>query len=358
MIKTLSKIKFYTISIRRNILSIILVLFTISLVVFSNSNLSAAKTGLALWANNVVPSLFPFFIATELLSHTNIINVIGRYFNKFMKPIFNVPGEGAFPFIMGIISGYPTGAKIVVDLRERGICSKVEAERLLAFTNNSGPLFILGTVGISLFGNTTIGLLFLITHILSCFTVGFLFRFWKSRKSNKKTISFNSTNIKQIQKITFSNLGEIIAISIKNSISTIFLIGGFVVLFSVIISILNKSYIIDILSKAISPFLNFIGINSSFSNGLISGFIELTNGVKQISSIACKNISMNIILCAFLIGFGGISVLLQVFSITSKTDISILPYFIGKLLQGLIAAFYTYLLISNFIIFNFDFPIQ
>lgn len=137
MVKTLSKIKIYTISIKRNILSIILILFTICLVIFSRSNLEAAKSGLLLWTNNVVPSLFPFFIATELLRYTNIIRLLGRYFNKLMRPIFNVPGEGTFAFIMGIISGYPTGAKIVVDLREKGFCTKPEAERLLAFTNNS-----------------------------------------------------------------------------------------------------------------------------------------------------------------------------------------------------------------------------
>ena len=84
-----------------------------------------------------------------------------------MRPLFCVPGEGAFAFIMGIISGYPTGAKIVIDFRKQGICTKAEAERLLAFTNNSGPLFIVGTIGISLFANTTTGFLLLITHILA-----------------------------------------------------------------------------------------------------------------------------------------------------------------------------------------------
>ena len=63
-----------------------------------------------------------------------------------MRPIFNVPGEGAFPLIMGIISGYPVGAKIVTNFRKNNICTKEEAERLITFTNNSGPLFIIGTV--------------------------------------------------------------------------------------------------------------------------------------------------------------------------------------------------------------------
>ena len=78
----------------------------------------------------------------------------------------------------------------------------------------------------------------------------------------------------------------------------------------------------------------------------MSGIIELTNCVSLITSIATKNISINIVLCAFLLGFGGISVLLQVLSIISKTDLSIKKYIIGKLLQGIIAATYTYILIT------------
>ena len=63
-----------------------------------------------------------------------------------MRPLFGVPGEGAFALIMGTISGYPMGAKIVADLKEKESVNKVEAERLLAFTNNSGPLFVIGAV--------------------------------------------------------------------------------------------------------------------------------------------------------------------------------------------------------------------
>ena len=128
------------------ILPSIFVLFTIGLVVFSSSNLYAAKTGLKLWGNNVVPSLFPFFIATNLLSHTNVINLISQKCNCVMRPLFNVPGESAYAFILGLISGYPVGAKIVTDLRNRNLCTKDEGERMLCFTNNSGPLFIIGTV--------------------------------------------------------------------------------------------------------------------------------------------------------------------------------------------------------------------
>lgn len=163
--------KFIIIKIKSLILPVIICSFILCLILFSKSNLVAAKSGLSLWANSVLPSLLPFFIATELLGYTNVVHILGMFLNKLMRPIFNVPGEGAFALIMGIISGYPVGAKIVANLKEQKLCNDIEAERLLAFTNNSGPLFIVGTVGIGLFYSYSIGLLLLLTHILSCLTV-------------------------------------------------------------------------------------------------------------------------------------------------------------------------------------------
>ena len=348
-----TKPKFIIFSIRKNILPAIFCLFTICLVVFSKNNLAAAKEGLMLWANNVVPSLLPFFIATELLSYTNVVNKLGKLLNPIMRPIFRVPGIGSYALLMGIISGYPTGAKIVVNLKEQGLCTEEEAERMLAFTNNSGPLFILGTVGISLFGNSTIGFLLLFTHILACLSVGILFRFWKG-KNNSSLKSFSTSNSKK-EEVNFSNLGDILGRSILSSIKTVVMIGGFVVLFSVILSILKSSNVITILGNLFTPFLSMLGASDlRFSTSLISGILELTNGLTQISLIPCKEISINIILSAFLLGFGGFSVLLQVNSIIAKSNLSIKSYFVGKLLHGLLAAFYTFLFITYFPIFNFN----
>lgn len=140
------KFHFWAVSIKKIALPSIFIIFTICLVLFSSSNLAASKVGLKLWANNVVPSLLPFFIATNLLAHTNVITYVSKFCNKIMRPLFNVPGEAAYAFILGLISGYPVGGKIASDLRNSGLCSKDEGERMLCFTNNSGPLFILGTV--------------------------------------------------------------------------------------------------------------------------------------------------------------------------------------------------------------------
>lgn len=261
-------------------------------------------------------------------------------------------GIGAYAFIMGIISGYPVGAKIVTEFRKNADCSKAEAERLLAFTNNSGPLFIIGTVGVSMFGNTLIGLLLFITHILSCIIVGFLFRFWKY--NDKEFLSSKNSSLPSKSIVTFSNLGEILATSIMNSVNTVVMIGGFVILFSVILSILNNSGLLDIICKTIYPLFNMLNIDIDFVKPTISGFIELTNGLNTLSYIHTKSFSILITFASFILGFGGISVMLQVLSITSKTDISIRAYIIGKLLQGIIAAILTYLIIHIFPIFNLD----
>lgn len=313
------------------------------------------KIGLTLWANSVVPSLLPFFIATELLCSTNIVQLLGNFFNIFMKPIFNIRGEGSFALIMGIISGYPTGAKIACKFRENNICSKEECERLLSFTNNSGPLFIIGTVGISMFGNATIGLLLFITHILACITVGTIFRFWKYNSiSDLKNFKGASTSKNNYKIVNLFNLGEIIGNSITNSISTILMIGGFVVLFSVIISILKASNLLQLLAIPLHSILNLLNLPNVLAEYLITGFLEITNGINAISNVHLKLISTNIIITAFFLGFGGISVMLQVFSIISQTDLSPKPYIIGKFLHGIISAIYTYIFIYIFPIFNFN----
>ena len=337
------KFRCVTFSIKNKLYIMIFCSFILCLVVFSSSNLVSAKEGLALWANSVVPTLFPFFVATELLNHTNFIPMLGKYLNKFMRPIFKIPGEGAYAFLMGLISGYPVGAKIVCHLREKGLCTKDEGERMLAFTNNSGPLFIVGTVGISLFNNQTIGIILLITHILACITVGILFGFIK--KEDNVIWNKNNKNTRQKDDKT---LGGILGDSIKSAITTILMIGGFVVIFSIIISILNNSHILEVISKIISPVITSVGINSEFIKPVLAGVIELTNGVKLVSEASIANYNLSIVLSAFLLGFGGISILLQVANIVAKTDLSMKKYVFGKLLQGIFASIYVFLIL-NFI---------
>ena len=330
--------RFFVISIRKYFFTILFLFFALSLLLFSNSNFTAAKNGLLLWANSIVPTLLPFFIATELLCKTNFIQILGKLLNRFMKPIFNVPGESTIAIIMGIISGYPVGAKVVCNLYDNKICSKSEAQRLIAFTNNSGPIFILGSVGVSLLRNVELGKTLLISHILSSLIVGFLFRFWKN---DQVDLTFRNYNSETKELIRIANLGEIIGDAIKKSIITILQIGGFVVLFSVIISILSSMQILT----GIANLREFISIPYDISLGFLTGIIEMTNGLQVVANCYSYLPTLSILTCSFLLGFGGLSVCLQVFSIISKSKISIKPYLLGKLLHGVLSVIVTSILI-------------
>ncbi len=330
--------RFIVISIKKYFFTVLFLTFTLSLILFSASNLQAAQNGLKLWANSVLPTLFPFFIATELLCKTNFTQILGKFLNKFMKPVFNVPGESAIAVIMGIISGYPVGAKVVCNLYEHKICSKSEAERLIAFTNNSGPIFILGSVGVALLGNAELGKILLISHIIASLLVGLIFRFWKK---DQLDLTFRNYHSESKELIRVSNLGEILGDAIKKSITTVLSIGGFVVLFSVIISILSS---LEILT-GIAHFLTNFGLPYDITLSILTGMIEMTNGL-QTASMCFATLPVPCILtCSFLLGFGGFSVLLQVFSIIAKSKISIKPYFYGKILQGIFSVMITYLFI-------------
>lgn len=312
------------------LIKVFLILFIIFLIMFSKTNILAVQNAISLFFEKVFPSLFPFFIATDLLSHTNIINILNTILSPIMKPLFNVSGKGAFPFIMGIISGYPTGAKIVSDFRKNNICTKVECERLLAYTNNSGPLFIIGTVGSSLFLSTEIGILLLITHIFGTLTVGIIFRFYKNNYYRNENI---------VDELDIDNFSSILTESIFNSFKTTGMIFGFIIMFSIINNILLTSGILKLFPSTII--------------GSILGSCEITNGINYISMIKSSNLTIQLILTSFFLGFGGISVLMQVYSIISKTDLSIKPYILGKLLHGLTSAIYTLIIILLFPSFSF-----
>lgn len=312
------------------LIKVFLILFIIFLIMFSKTNILAVQNAISLFFEKVFPSLFPFFIAADLLSHTNIINILNTILSPIMKPLFNVSGKGAFPFIMGIISGYPTGAKIVSDFRKNNICTKVECERLLAYTNNSGPLFIIGTVGSSLFLSTEIGILLLITHIFGTLTVGIIFRFYKNNYYRNENI---------VDELDIDNFSSILTESIFNSFKTTGMIFGFIIMFSIINNILLTSGILKLFPSAII--------------GSILSTCEITNGINYISMIKSSNLTIQLILTSFFLGFGGISVLMQVYSIISKTDLSINPYILGKLLHGLTSAIYTLIIILLFPSFSF-----
>lgn len=337
------------IQMKKLLVPLLAIVFILFLIFLSDTCVKAASRGLTLWLNIVFPSLFPFFVASELLKGSSLIKAIGVLIEPIMYPLFRVPGCGSFAFLMGTTSGYPVGAKITSSLRKEKMLSKVQAERLLAFSNNSGPLFIVGAVAVGMFSEPKLGPFLLICHIAASITIGILFRFYGNKSSASIMYSSRSSTFKRFKKELFnnknsnSNLGGLLGEAIKNSIMTILAVGGFIIVFSVIINILLETGFITQFASLISAVLTPLNIDKEIITSLLSGFFEITTGTKMASSIQGVSLAEKLVPVSIIIGWAGLSVHSQVLSIISNTDISLKPYLIGKLLHGIIAGIYTFI---------------
>ena len=323
------------------LLFIFAVFFASFLVVLPESSLQSASKGALLWWNVVLPSLLPFFICFELFNKSGFVRIIGCFLDPIMKPLFNLPGSCGFALFAGITGGYPLGARLTASLKETNQITKIEAEHLLSFTNNSGPLFILGAVASGIFHNYSIGILLLVSHILSSITVGIIFKRYKSSKRNVNSdtnsvlISRSDANFKSKFKSELStlrsenlNIGQIFVDSVKNSVSLIMTIGGFIIFFSVVINIFSQIGIQQIEN---------VLIKSTFY-----GFFEITTGINNLQSVINTNLSSCICFASLILGFGGLCVHMQVLGIILPYNISIKPYLLGKMLHGIISLIYTW----------------
>lgn len=319
------------------------------LIFFSKPAMEAAQNGIQLWLNVVFPSLFPFFVAAELLTSTGFIKSAGVLFEPVMRPLFNVPGSGSFAFLMGITSGYPVGAKITASLREQKLITRTEGARLLAFTNNSGPLFIAGAVATGMLKQPQLGIFLILCHVAASITVGFLFRFYG--QSSQQHTAVPKKSFSQRVKWEFRefahkgklNLGAAFGEAIRNSVLTILSIGGFIIFFSVIIRLLIVVGFISWVSQAVAPLSSAIGITPALVSSMASGFFEITTGISMAAGISSISFPLQLAVVSLIMGWGGLSVHSQVYSIMSQTDISIRPYLSAKALQGLMAAVYTWI---------------
>lgn len=264
------------------------------------------------------------------------------------------PVHGAFALAMGITSGYPVGAKVASDLYIKNLCTKTEAERLLAFTNSSGPLFIIGAVGTGMFFDSKVGLLLFLTHFLASISVGILFRFYKRNDTSSGIIPQVSIKSKTYEILTLKNLGKVMGDAIQKSIATLLLIAGYIVFFAVLSNILVNTGVASFFTTGIEEMLKLVHVSPDMSDGIFTGILEITNGINKISKLNGLKYSESLPIVALILGFGGFSVHMQVASIIADAKLSMKPYLAGKLLQGVFAAIYTFILMKFTNFFSLD----
>lgn len=259
---------------------------------------AATEEGLLLCFRTVIPSLFPFFVVTSLLTQLGFAGLLQGLFAPLMGPLFKMRGVCALPLLAGLLGGYPTGAKTAADLHNEGIIFKEEAERLLGFCNNCGPAFLLGYVGAGILGDPALGAELLVIHMISALLTGMLL----SRLGHVKGPVLLPCRMPDAP----IHLPRIFTGAVTGSLSSMLNICAYVVIFRTAAALLPLP----------GQWLGAVE--------MVSGLASLTPG------------KASFILAAAITAWGGLSVHCQTMAVTG--GLSMKWHWLGKAMQTVIAA--------------------
>ena len=323
-------------------LIIVLVIF-FSLMIFPKQVFEASLRGLNAWWTIVLPALLPFFIMSQVLVALGIVQFLGVLLEPVMRPVFRLPGTGAFVLAVGYTSGAPISAIVTADLRKKHLLTRNEAERIICFTNNASPLFMFGAVGVGMFKSPEIGVIIAASHYLANIFLGVCLRFWAPKNygmhHNSQGLSFKVA-FKALIESQMSNkktLGEILGDAIRNSLQNLAQIGGFIILFSVIIELLTIFNVISLISVLLTFSLSPLMLDSQLAKGIASGFVEMTIGSKLIAE-SSSPLHLKVAAICLILGWSGLSIHAQAISMLATTDIRFYPFVVARVLHGIISA--------------------
>jgi sporulation integral membrane protein YlbJ len=338
----------------------------VGLLFFPQESVKAASDGMRLCIDVVIPSLFPFFVLSSLVVELGLAGSAGGLLSRITGLLFRINGACASAVILGFVGGYPVGAKTALSLYERGQCTKTEAERLLSFCNNSGPAFILGFVGVGIFGGTLPGVLIYAAHVIASLTVGVCFRWY----GGNPPASFGGTPLATCGRMrtsvseggmkvcnplshTFTKgmsrsgrgsprppFGASFASSVKKSAVTMASICAFVVFFMVAIRMLALTGLLTGLASALAIPFSAWGLGEGDMMSLLTGLIEMTSGLWSLRSSEAA-LAGQLSMAAFILGWAGLSVHCQVLSFIGGHGLSTRTYLLGKLFHAVLSAAYT-----------------
>ena len=290
--------------------------------------MGAMRDGVKLCGNVILPSLFPFFVLSSLVVELGMSRYLGKLLEPVMAPLFRVNGNCAAALALGAVGGYPVGARTAIQIYETGQCSRTEAERMLAFCNNSGPAFILGVVGAGVFGSGAAGLLLYLAHLLASLLVGVLFRFYKPQDGPQTRRGRGP----QFQAASFP---KAFTRSVTGALTSTLNICAFVLFFTVFLRILAHAGILRLLGGLLSALLAPLGMDQTWAERLLTGLVEVSSGV---SSLTDGTLSGRLSMAAFMLGWAGVSVHCQVLAFLGDSGLSVRTYIAGKLLHGGLSA--------------------
>lgn len=314
--------------------------------------------GLRIFGEIVLPSLLPFFVVSEILIGLGLVHFVGALVEPVMRPMFNVPGVGSFVWSMGLAAGYPMDAVITSKLRRAKDCTRVEGERLLAFTNTADPLFLLGAVAVGMFGLPAVAFHLATAHYASAIAVGVIFRFYGQadpgeRAKNRAPLSSTRANsgywshaineLYRARKQDGRALGRLLADAMADSTQTLIRIGGFIMFFAALIQLMHSTGMLGWLGIPIAIPLRLLRWDPALTPGIVAGVLELDVGSAMVAA-ATVPLLQRLAVVSAIVGWSGFSVHGQVASIISRTDLRMGVYLKARLLHAVLAALFTVVL--------------
>lgn len=303
-------------------------------ILFSSSDiLNSVKFSISIWSNNIFPSLFPFFVLSELLINYGFVELISELLKPIMIKVFKTDSKNSFIFVMSMLSGFPSNAKYTRELYQKKLIDKHQASKILTFTHFSNPLFILGTLSLLFLNNKEVGLLILIIHYFTNIIIGIIFRnYYPTNETTSKLSIKKAIDNMHFHRINNNkSFGVVVTAALTNTINTLLLILGVVTMFLVITTIID----------------NKINLNN-YNQSILNGFVEMTQGLKYISVLNIP-LKFKATLSAMILSFGGLSVHMQIIGILSDTDIDYLPFLTARLLHSSISSILIFILFDIFI---------
>lgn len=265
---------------------------------------AAAVEALSLCARSVIPALFPFLVVSSMLVRLGFSNWITPWCSGLMTSLFRLPGCAGSALILGLIAGYPVGARTAAELYQTRMLTRNEAQRLTAFCNNSNPVFLISVLGCGVFQSARVGVWLWLIHVASALLTGLLIRGCRAASDR--------TRIPQPPGSVLPSVPAAFVTSVRSAGETMITVCAFVVLFYTISSPLS----------AISPPLG----------PALVGCLELFS-----LSPLLSNDALSFILAAGCSGWGSLSVLCQTATVLEDAGLSPRPCALGKLCQGLLS---------------------
>lgn len=345
----------------------VLLLFLLCLLLTAPARYAeACIQGMALWAKAVLPALFPFLILTGLLTKLGAAQKLADRLSPLTEKI-GLPGSAAYCLLVSLLSGYPVGSRTVADLYKGGAITREQAKRMSVLCSTSGPMFLVGSVGGAMFGSAAAGAVLLAAHLLAVIGVYLALYFANRRKKGnihagqkapapyaglKKTMPPHTLRVQNktaAPQTTATPASEnkrnktaaphpdtdgILAASVQSGVLTVLCVGGFIAFFFVLMQALSDLHISAPLERLLSFPLSAAGSEGAAA-GLTAGLLEATQGC---AAIAASGAPLALPLCAFLVTFGGGSILAQQLAFLTGAGVKAGPFIGIKILQG-IAAF-------------------